>query len=478
MKASTAEVPLRRLLTHGGYWRWSLATQLIRLPAFMAPMAYVLASVHLMGGPGLGAIVLAVMLVVGELSAPFAGRVIDRLGVARWAPRSLLLSAFGRLVLAGLFALQSPTWLLVVVVTVFSCVGSGAGGIVRVMLGRTVPEEMLPKALAIDSSMVELVIVAAPFLVTVAAFGGGLAPVILMSVFSAVGAILLWDRRAGRSAAVAQPPEPAGQRPEGSPAAIPEAATPDLETARPVGAQRRRSLWRNREYVFWVLVAIAFGHLLGTAETGALPLALHLGANNAVAAVLIAVLAGASAVSGIAYAVWSNRIRLSNNVQAVGLIVLMVGSCALIAFGPGWPAIVAGFFLLGVWTAPINTVRSYAAGLVIPKDRQVEGFALIDTANGIGFALAALLLAVLPVEGMLAAGSLTGVLAILLAPVLLGSEAAFAPVRRWLRRSPEGPSQQRNQPPVGAETSAETSADERGVDAPIRDVLTVAQQTE
>ncbi|MER7004850.1 MFS transporter [Dactylosporangium sp. NPDC000555] len=474
MKAGAAEVPLRRLLTHGGYWRWSLATQLIRLPAFMAPMAYVLASVHLMGGPGPGALVLAVMLVVGELSAPFAGRVIDRLGVARWAPRSLLLSAFGRLVLAGLFALQSPTWLLVVVVTVFSCIGSGAGGIVRVMLGRTVPDEMLPKALAIDSSMVELVIVAAPFLVTVAAFGGGLAPVIVMSVCSAIGAILLWDRRASRSPAASQTPEPTGQQPGESSAATPDAATADPAATRPAGVQRRRSLWRNREYVFWVLVAIAFGHLLGTAETGALPLALHLGANNAVAAVLIAVLAGASAVSGILYAVYSNRIRLSNNVQAVGLVVLMVGSSVLIAFGPGWPAIVAGFFLLGVWTAPINTVRSYAAGLVIPKDRQVEGFAVIDTANGIGFALAALLLAVLPVEGMLAVGGLTGLLAILLAPVLLSSEAAFNPMRRWLRRSPAGPSQQQDQPPAGAESSV----DERGVDEPVRDVLTAAQQTE
>lgn len=103
---------LRDLLSYRGYWRWSLATQLLRLPTFMASIAYVLVSVEVLGNHGTGGLLLAAMFIIIEVSAPFTGRVIDRLGVAKWAPRMLLVAAVGRLILAGAFATKSVSQLV------------------------------------------------------------------------------------------------------------------------------------------------------------------------------------------------------------------------------------------------------------------------------------------------------------------------------------------------------------------------------
>jgi MFS family permease len=409
MDAKDSEVTLGQLLAHRGYWRWSVATQLTRLPSFMAPIAYVLVSIDVLHSPKTGGLLLAVMLVAVELSAPLTGRVIDRLGVAKWAPRSLLISAVGRVLLASLFLVQAPTGVLVAAVIVFSCIGSGSGGVVRVMLGRTVPDAMLPKALAVDSSVVELMIIIAPFAVTFAALFGGVGPLLAMALCTGIGAFLFWNRaESARPAAPVARQADVEDRP---------AAAPPGEPA--VAPSRYPSLWRNPRYVFWVLVAIAFGHLLGTAETGALPLARSLGTSNTVASAMIATLAAASAVAGVLYAWKGGRIRLGNTAQAVVLLALMAVSVAMIAFGSVLPVIFLGFFLLGAFTAPINTVRSHAAGHAIPLDRQVEGFAILDTANGIGYAFAGLLLAIVPVSGMLAIGGSSTILVLALTPLLL-----------------------------------------------------------
>jgi hypothetical protein len=309
---------------------------------------------------------------------------------------------------------------LAVIVGLFAALGSGAGGIVRVMLGRTVPPRLLGRALAVDSSLVELVIIAAPFVVTATALAGGLGPLYAMALTTTIGALLLWPRRGDRAgvpapaaalraeadqAEAAAPPSPGTVLPADPP------AEPDKPPAGP--------LWRHPEYVFWVLVAVAFGHLLGTAETGALPAVRAAGGANATASALIAALAGASALAGVTYAVVGPRIRWSHQVQACGLLALMTVAGVVIGMADGYPALFAGFILLGLCTAPINTVRSHAAGLVIPQDRQVEGFAIVDSANGLGFALAGVLLAAVGVSGMLSAGVLTTVLALLAAPVLL-----------------------------------------------------------
>jgi hypothetical protein len=101
------------------------------------------------------------------------------------------------------------------------------------------------------------------------------------------------------------------------------------------------------------------------------------------------------------------------------LLEFMVASGVLIAMSGSWVAIAAGFFALGICTAPINAVRLHASGYVIPQNRQVEGFAIIDSANGIGFAFAGFLLAAVPLPGMLAGGAVTGLVVLAAAPLLL-----------------------------------------------------------
>lgn len=412
MNDTATDASLRLLLRNRGYWRWSLAAQLVRLPMLMAPMAYVLASITFMGSPGPGGLLLAVLLIAGELTAPLSGRIIDRLGLIKWAPRALLVSAAGRLILVALFAVHAPIWALVIVVALFAGVSSGAGGVVRVMLGRMVPDSLMVKALAVDSSMVELVVICAPFAVTLSALAGGLAPLVVMSLATATGAVLLWSR--GRSAMESTVAASQGED-EGAAGESADKPAPAMGSVH----TRQKSLWRNRQYMFWLLVAVAFGHLLGTAEIGALPLARELGGNNAIASALIAVLAAASAIAGILYAWRSGKIKAGYNTQACVVLALMISGSLLIGFGRTWPLLFIGFFVLGMWTAPINTIRSHAAALAIPKNRQVEGFALLDSANGVGFAIPGLLLMVVPVSGMVGAGALTAVLTLVLAPVLL-----------------------------------------------------------
>lgn len=425
--AMFGESSLRELLSYRAYWRWALATQLLRLPTFMASIAYVLVSIELLGGPSVGGLLLTVMFVTFEFSAPFAGRLVDRLGVAKWAPRLLMLTAVGRLLLAGAFAIDAPVWALVVIVAVFAALGSGAGGIVRVMLGRTVPERMLARALAVDATLVEFVVIGAPFLVALAALAGGLSPLVVMALFTAAGAALLWTLgrgASGRPEPDAQP-GPAGQAPGGpdgaAAAGAPEgaAAAGGPEGAAAARRSRSRSIWRNPQYVFWVLVAFAFGHVLGTAEIGALPAALELGGDNLIGAALVATLAGGSALTGMLYAWLGAKIKLGYRAQTAVLLGCMTASAVVIALPAGWLVIFAGFFALGLCTSPINTVRSYAAGLALPKDRQVEGFAAIDAANGLGFALAGLLLTLLPLSAMLGAGVVMPLVALVLLPVLL-----------------------------------------------------------
>jgi MFS family permease len=421
---TTERVPLREVLTHRGYWRWSAAVQLLRLAAMMMPMAFILASYETTGGPGVGGLMIGAGTIVAEFSAPFSGRVIDRLGARRWAPRVLLIVAAGRLLLAGAFFLHLPAPVLVGIACVFAAIGSGASGATRTLLGETVPDRLLPSALALDSTVIEIVIICAPFVVAAAAVGGPALPLVVMAGAIVGGATLLGSgrpRRRGRAV-------PAGPgEDELDPADVQtradeserERMTREVSAGTAPVAARRRSLWLNPAFLFWALVALAFGHLLGTAETGALPLADLLGGGNAQGAMLIAVLAAASAVAGLAYAWFQHRIPLSSTAQVAILLVVMVLSAVGIAAAREWVLCIVAFVVLGLCTAPINTVRSHAAGKVVHPGQTTEAFSIIESANSLGYALAGFLLAILSVRGMLLAGVIIPLLALVLIPVLL-----------------------------------------------------------
>ncbi len=411
--AQAVRSPLNELLSQRAYWRWSAAVQLLRLPNLMNAFAFVLVSINVTGSPALGGLLVAVSTITTQVAAPFSGRVVDRLGPMKWAPRVMYLTAIGRFATAAVFVFAPSPVLLVAVVIVVSTIASGSGGIARVVLGRIVPDRLLASALAVDSTVVEGVLISAPFVVAGAAALGGVGPLIAMGLATMVGATVLLTLTAGTSATAEPAPAAAADPSE------PEKSTPRQPEDRTAAKAASTGLWRNRRFLFWMLVAIAFGQLLGSAEIGAFPIADELGAGSAGGPLLIAALGIASAVTGILYAWLAHRITVNYTVQTTVLLIAMIAAVASIALLPGWVGLFAAFVGLGLCTAPINTVRSHAAGHAVPANRTTEAFSALDSANGVGYSLAGFLLAVVPLQAMLALGPVTAIIALASAPFLM-----------------------------------------------------------
>ncbi|MEV6948865.1 MFS transporter [Streptomyces sp. NPDC051172] len=399
--------PVLELARSAPYWRWVLATMLLRLPPIMAPMAFVLVSMDYRGGPGLGGLLVGAALLPGVVAGPLCGRLLDRLGTEKWTPRALVLGAVARLLLAVAFLEGAATWVLFACVIVGTVITSGVSGATRTLLNKTVPPHLIGPALSLDSIAVEIVVVTAPFLVALSSLADPIYALIAMGVATLAGAALLHSR--SRETVPAQAAVPAAT--EADEAAVEEPAD------RPVAAAT--SLWRNRRFLFWVLVTLAFGHLLGTADTGVLPRVAEDGGGSTAAAILTGTLGAASAVAGLAYAWYANRIRMSFVRQAVLLLVAMIVSSLVIASVDGYWALILSFLALGLWTAPLNTVMNEAPGHIVPESRMTEAFSTLVSAQSIGFAFAGGLLAVVPVAHMLLLGSATAVLTLVAAPLLL-----------------------------------------------------------
>ncbi|MEU3415732.1 MULTISPECIES: MFS transporter [unclassified Streptomyces] len=414
--------PVLELVHSAPYWRWVLATMMLRLPPIMAPMAYVLVSMEYRGGPALGGLLVGAALLPGVIAGPVCGRLLDRLGTETWTPRVLVLGAAARLLLAVAFLQDAPDWVLLVCVLGGTVITSGVSGATRTLLNKTVPPHLIGPALSLDSIAVEMVVISAPFLVALSAFADPVYALIAMGVATLLGAAMLHPRsRATATVPAAAAPGATEQAPPAVPtgSAAPVAAEPPVPPA-------AGSLWRNGPFLFWVLVTLAFGHLLGTADVGVLPRVAEDGGGTTQAAVLTGALGAASAVTGFAYAWYAHRIRMHFVRQAVILLLLMIVSSVAIALVDGYAALALAFVALGLCTAPLNTVMNEAPGHLVPEHRSTEAFSTLVSAQSIGFALAGGLLSVLPVDRMLLLGGATAVLTLAAAPALLSSRRPAA----------------------------------------------------
>jgi MFS family permease len=397
--------PLIELAMHRAYWRWVLATMLLRLPPIMAPMALILVSMQYTGSPAVGGLLVSVILIPGVLSAPFAGRLLDRLGTEKWTPRLLWLGGLGRLALAGAFVWHAPVLVMVGIALVTAMITSGISGATRTLLNKTVPRRLIAPALSVDSTFVEVVVVSAPFVVAVTALPGAIWSLVAMALATALGGLMLKTRK------VAVPAPDTEARLAAEPAAPAEVA---------------RGVWRNPRFLFWVLVTLAFGHLLGTADVGALPRVAEDGGGVVEAAVLTGVLGVASGIAGLAYAWFVHKVKLGYVTQAVVLLTVMIASSLLMAMAGSWFWLLIAFGSLGVWTAPLNSVMNEAPEHLVPEDRLTEAFNILAAAQSIGFAIASGLLAIVPVGTMLLLGSATAILTLVFVPVLARRRAAPA----------------------------------------------------
>jgi hypothetical protein len=334
-----------------------------------------------------------------------------------------VLGAVARLLLAVAFLEDAPDWVLLACVLVGTAIISGAGGATRTLLNKTVPPHLIAPALSLDSIAVEIVVISAPFLVALTAIADPLYALVAMGVATLIGAAMLHPRWRAFVAAAAEP-EPR--------AAGPSPSTPDsARTATGlVAPPTSTSLWRNRPFLFWVLVTLAFGHLLGTADIGVLPRIAEDGGGTTQAAILTGLLGAGSAMTGFAYAWYAHRIRMSFVRQAVALLLLMIAASLAIAVVDGYAALAVAFVALGLCTAPLNTVMNEAPGHLVPEHRTTEAFSILMSSQSIGFALAGGLLSVLSVDQMLLLGGATAVLTLAVAPVLLLPRRSGVPTAR------------------------------------------------
>ena len=145
-----------------------------------------------------------------------------------------------------------------------------------------------------------------------------------------------------------------------------------------------------------------------------------LGGGTREAALLIAALSVCSVSSGLAYVGLSHRLRISPPVQASALLALMVIGSAGLGMSNTWTtAAAASMALLGFCAASLYTIRSVASEDDMPPARRAEGFGTLFAANGLGFALGGLLLALLPLQWMLISGGGSALVALLAAPVVM-----------------------------------------------------------
>lgn len=438
--------PLRLLLTHRKYLQWSAAVQLMRMPSIMTSFSFVL-----VGGNKVGGLMITAYILCSTFFAIPGGRLIDRMGIKKGAPLFLLLAAavLSGIAIAAAIEGEGAHGLFIPLAGLTGALLGGIPGGMRSLLSRTVPPQLLPSAIAFDATVIELVVVSAPLIAAAAAMFWVPGAVLAMSAAAAIASFLTWRLAAlgepeGRisaagspesrssAAGILEPPSSAAGSLDSQSSADGKPQSPwsdqsgdqaDEQGPGPHAKKKPASAgafwWLQRRFVFWILLSIAFGHALGTAEVGALPIVQQSGGSSGAAAALIAVLAVSSAASGLAYAFFSHHIRLSEKLQACLLLFCTALGCFLLALSTHWVTLALSMIVIGVCTAPLMTVRSLAAEKEMPDERKAEGFSIMNVSHTIGFALGGFFLSILPLPWMVAAGGLSGLLVLLSALFLL-----------------------------------------------------------
>jgi len=369
-----------KLLTHRAYWRWSTGVQLARLPAAMAPLAFTVLTTATTGSYRLGGIMMSVYVVAELVFAVPSGRLLDRIGSAKGLVLMLACAATGLGGLAAAASAGASGATLLALVLVPGALTGGLSGGFRTLLAGTISDELLPRAIAVDAMILDGVLILGPALVAVLTMADSLLPLVVMAVVYLLSATLVPQRSVPRET-------PSANRP-----VVP------MRAALP-----------------WFACQFTIGHLLSTVEVAPLPLAQRLGAGERAAALVIAVLCGAS-IAGSALYAWRG-LKLGRPRLQAGLLLggFVVGG-SLVAGNFGWPGLIAGIVVIGSCTGPLVTVASVQMQRLLPKERRSEGFSLSFAVQATGFGLGSLTVGVLPLSW----APLLGVASALVACLMLG----------------------------------------------------------
>ncbi|MEU5697057.1 hypothetical protein [Actinosynnema sp. NPDC020468] len=374
--------PLRELVGRRAYWVWSATAQLCRAPVLMAAMAFSGLMLVTGGRPEDGGVLVASLVLAQVFVAGAAGRVFDRRPgrVLPAVATGVAAVALGLVAVTGVSG--APLWASCLCAAVAGVALAGLPGLARDRLNVAVPRRLVEPALAVDATVVELLVVGAPLVVSAVLLIGAAGGVVAMAVTAAAaGALLALGPRA----------------------------------ARPVTAEGTAGgvLW-SPAFLAWLAVSFAFGHALGAIETAALTLAGTLDAGVFGGGAIIAILSVAGIASGLGYAALGGKLPGGPRARAAVLLLVVAAATVAVGRAGSWPTLAVAVVLVGLGAAPLNAIRSYAVEQLVPDSRRTEGFSWLYTANGLGFAVSGLGLSWLPLWLALAVPAASCVAGVLL----------------------------------------------------------------
>lgn len=370
--------PVTDSLRTGSYWRWSASAQFARLREAMAPLAFTLLATATTGSYRLGGVMVAVSSAAELAGAVPCGRLLDRIGPARGVRLALAGAAAGLGGLAGAATLGAPDPVLLALVLLPGLVGGGIAGGFRALLTGAVAPSVLPRAVAIDMTVVEGVLIVGPLVASVTALVAPVLPILVMAVACVLSIAL-----------------------------VPRLAVAHQEPVPETGSRLRLGAAAG-----WLAAVYAIGHLLSTIEVAPVPLVHRLGAATVTAPIVPTVLCLASITGGVLYTWRGHALRPSRRAQACCLLGMFVVGALIVLATRSWTGLLTGTALVGVATAPLGAVASTELERVLPAGRRSEGFSFAVVAQASGFTIGSLTVGALSTTTSILLGTATVVAAI------------------------------------------------------------------
>lgn len=377
--------------------RWTAASFLGRLPMTMTLLALVLVGERASGSLAVGAQLAGVATLTAGLAAPLRGRQLDRRGLREGLQQAAWLTAVMLVGQAVAVVAGAPLAVLYVLAAVQGFAFAALSGGFRALLVPVVSAEDLPRANTLEAVFIEVAFVAGPALAGILALLVGEVGVLLaMAAASAASALLTRT--------------------------LP-AAPQHVDVA-------LQAPWRTRGARAVYLLALLMGITVGLLESALPPRAAELGFAAASAGPLLALVAGGSAVGGLAAAV--RRDHRSHQIRvAVALLCALALAMGVLPLAEGIVALALLLFCLGAPIAPLNALGALRLQDAIAPSRLGEGFAvytaMILIGAGVGQSITGQLLDAVGAQVLLAGAA---------AVPLLAAVGIVVTVSRAKRREP------------------------------------------
>lgn len=346
----------RDVLSYQGSWRFSVAAVVARLPLSMVGLGIVLLVSSTTGSYGLAGSVSATYLVANAALSVVQGRLLDRFGQAR--PLVVTTAAFAAALLTMAWSASSDRPLLL---TYAAAAVAGAslppvGACVRARWAHVLTNpRRLHTAYSLESVLDEVVFVTGPIIVTgLATAWHPLAGLAAAVTFAVVGTVALAAHRAS------QPP-PRGHQTH--------------------KAHERPMPWPAMAAI--AVVCLALGGLFGGAEVSAVAFTDERGVRS-LAGVLLAVWSAGSLVAGLVTGIV--RWRRGPGARLRGGAVAMAAAMAPLPWIHSLPLLGVVMFVGGFAIAPTLIALNSLTEQTVPRERLVEGMAIVHTGIAAGVA--------------------------------------------------------------------------------------------